>query len=347
VNSNNENLELTEMQKDTLGEIGNICMSSAATALHDILNKKVIITAPKVSITTTAELAKQFIIPYVIVDVSYTKGISGNNMLIVETEDVKLITSIMLDKENADFESELSELDLSAIGEAMNQMMGASSTAMSTLIAKPVTISPPEVDVVSISEDMLRLNLKDDPIIITVFTLQIENELNTEIILLMPFNFGKNLVNGFLEAAEIKNESEKSTEEQPTKEKSTASKTSGNAKEAADNNPPKQTKTKPGSVQNATFQSFDGSNGVKNGVDNIELLMDVPLQLTVELGRTKKYLKDILELNIGSIVSLEKPAGDLIDVLVNGKLLAKGEVVVIDDNFGIRITDIVTNIKKI
>ena len=75
---------------------------------------------------------------------------------------------------------------------------------------------------------------------------------------------------------------------------------------------------------------------------NIGLILDVPLQVTVELGRTKKSIKDILELSNGSIVELDKLAGEPVDIHVNGKLLAKGEVVVIDENFGVRITDIVS-----
>lgn len=334
--SENNHNQLTEIQKDAIGEIGNISMSSAATTLHDILSRKVIITTPRVSVTSANELSQQYKVPYIIVDVTYTEGIMGSNILMIKTDDAKLITAIMLGEE-PDLNVELGELHLSAMGEVMNQMIGASSTSLSTLIANPVNISPPNVSVVSISEDRLKLSLKDDKMISTKFNMNIEGLLDTEIVLLMPMDYAIQLVNSFLEVNNSMMDNQGETQ--------------GNANEhqdspVAQDSLIRQSDEKHSNVKNVTLQSFDKEENVKAEADNIELLMDVPLQLTVELGRTKRYLKDILELNLGSIVSLEKPAGDLIDVLVNGKLIAKGEVVVIDDNFGIRITDIVSPNKR-
>lgn len=325
---------LTEKQIDAIGEIGNISMSSAATAMHDIISRKVIITTPDVTVMSVGELTNLYNAPFIIVDVCFTSGVEGKNILIMKTDDAKLITSILLDQEYNP-EEELSEMHLSAMGEVMNQMMGSASTALSTLISTPVHISPPNVSVVNIAEDREKLDTKYDKMISVKFKLHIENLLDTEIVQLMPVNFGVDLVNSFFEANKAKEKAVK------------AEQTKSNTNKDSEDNLIKQADVKKGIVRDVQLQSFDNEEEVKNGIDNLDLLLDVPLQVTVELGRTKKMLKDILELNLGSIISLEKAAGDLIDVFVNGKLLAKGEVVVIDDNFGIRITDIVSSIKKI
>ena len=326
-------VHLTEMEIDAIGEIGNISMSSAATVLHDILQRKVTITTPMVSITSMKELAEKYVIPYVIVDVSYTEGITGNNFLIIKTEDVKLITSIMLGDELPNHEEKLGEMEVSAIGEVMNQMMGKSATSMSTLINTTINISPPQVSIVNISEDKNSLPFKNDTVIVAAFRLEIEELLNTEIVLLMPYDFGKKLMNGFFEKNGIDNSKEYIEKDEPVTVSIESSK--------------KQKEEDRHSIKNATFQSFDEDKTQRNESDNINMLMDVPLMLSVELARTKRYLKDILELNLGSIVSLDKPAGELVEVLVNGKLIARGEVVVIDDNFGVRITDIVGKDKRV
>ncbi|MCK9479802.1 MAG: flagellar motor switch protein FliN [Firmicutes bacterium] len=319
--SENAKSKLTEMQKNILREIGDACISSAAAALHDILNRKVTAAVSKVSVITTAELTKRLDLPHVTIDIPYTEGIAGNNTLVVKTSDVQLITSVMVDNSPPGKRDGLTPAEQGAADKVMNQIIGSVSTELSKLIATSVSISTPKISVAAISENSLQLSLKSDPIVAVMFSLKIEQLLDTEVTLLMPFKFGKSLTDRLLKANHSDDKAENSTNAEHQNVK-------------GDN------------IKSATFQSFDGKNGIKPGGDNIELLLDVPLQLVVELGRTKRYLKDILDLNLGSIIPLDKPAGDLIDVLVNGKLIAKGEVVVIDDNFGVRITDIVSSVKK-
>lgn len=323
-------LHLTEMELDAIGEIGNISMSSAATVLHDILQRKVTITTPSVSITSIKELAEKYTVPYAIVEISYTEGIKGTNFLIMKSEDVKLITSIIMGEELQENEEELGELEISAIGEVMNQMMGTSATSMSTLINTVINISTPQVNIINISEDKNRLPFQNDAIIAVTFKMQIEDILETEIVLLMPYDFGKKLITNFLGKNNVVNLGDDEVKGQP----------------APEENVKKKKEEALAGIKSATFQSFDKESTQTTETDNIEMLMDIPLMLSVELARTKKYLKDILELNLGSIVSLDKPAGELVEVLVNGKLIARGEVVVIDDNFGIRITDILGKDKR-
>lgn len=98
----------------------------------------------------------------------------------------------------------------------------------------------------------------------------------------------------------------------------------------------------PVNVQQAQFQNFSGAfNPAMFQQENIDLIMDVPLEVTVELGRTTKSIQEILDFAPGTIIELDKIAGEPIDVLVNGKYIAKGEVVVIEESFGVRITEII------
>lgn len=323
-----ENIKiLTDMQKDTLGEIGNICMSSSATTLHDILGRRVTITTPNVTISALNKLSHEYNIPYVIVDVAYTEGVLGKSLLIMKIDDVKTLTSIMLDDNKPEINEELTEMELSAIGEVMNQMMGASSTALANLIYRKINISPPNINIINIAEDKEKLLIQDDTVVLTKFKMEVEDLLDTEIILLMPYEFARDLIREFLKANNVEENEEIEIEES----------------NAPVDNFIKQSDERQGQVKKAKIKSFDNEYTTGSLTDNMNLLLDIPLNITVELGRTKKYLKDILELSVGSIISLEKPAGDLIDVLVNGKLIAKGEVVVIDDNFGVRITDIISS----
>ena len=101
----------------------------------------------------------------------------------------------------------------------------------------------------------------------------------------------------------------------------------------------------PVNVQPAQFSAFSGGTVGGYPAENIGLIMDVPLEVTVELGRTQKSISDILDFGPGKIIELNKIAGEPIDVLVNGKYVAKGEVVVIEESFGVRITEIVNAAK--
>ncbi|MGB9860336.1 MAG: flagellar motor switch phosphatase FliY, partial [Moorellaceae bacterium] len=123
---------LTEEEKDALGEIGNISMGSAATALSQILNRKVLITTPHTRVTTPEELFASFQMPYVIVEVNFTEGLSGANLLIIKTRDAAVIADLMMGGSGQVEREELDELQKSAVAEAMNQMIGTSATSMST-----------------------------------------------------------------------------------------------------------------------------------------------------------------------------------------------------------------------
>jgi len=100
-------------------------------------------------------------------------------------------------------------------------------------------------------------------------------------------------------------------------------------------------------VQTAQFTDLSQYAQASEENPNLNLLLDIPLKVTVELGRTQKQVKDILDMSPGTIIELDKLAGEPVDILVNNKLIAKGEVVVIDENFGVRVTDIVSTWDRI
>ncbi len=366
---------LSEIEKDALGEIGNISMGSAATALHTLLSRKVDITVPTVSVTNYDILAKKYDMPYVVIHISYVEGLHGDNILIMKIDDVKAITSVMLGTDEYN-DGDLSELHLSAISECMNQMMGASSTSLSKLTDMKVNISPPTVDIMNFAEakvsDLLKTGEGD--LVATSFMMDVEGLFETEIMLLMDLNFSKTLVKGFLQQQGLSETGEPlPSPEPPAAEPAAASSFVQNASPSyfdpdmpggygAPMGQPQQPPMGYGqqppmgygqqppmgyapqpqayNVQPVQFESFDSPAGTANVSDNINMLMDVPLQVTVELGRTKKNLKDILDFNVGSIITLDKLVGEPVDVVVNGKMIAKGEVVIADDNFAVRITGI-------
>ena len=354
--SNNEDEEtFTAEEADALGEVGNISMGTSATTLFTLLGQKVLITTPKVTVTDWNSLVAEHTIPYVAVKVEYTEGLKGTNLLILKEQDVKIITDLMMGGDGSNTSGELTELHLSAIGEAMNQMIGSSATSLSSMLNKKIDISPPNVFVIDFASDFPFETLGYSQKIVKVaFRMVIGNLIDSEIMQLIPLDFAKNLVHNLLQTKE----------EPPAQQPPAAAKPSGMQKQQEQrpssnlgqqssggmemsareyNVQPPRT---PVNVQPVQFQSFE-ENRMAGERENISLIMDVPLEVTVELGRTQRLIKDILEFVPGSIIELDKLAGEPIDILVNGKIIAKGEVVVFDENFGIRITDIVTPAERL
>ena len=258
---------------------------------------------------------------------------------------------MLLNDESYNNGEELSEIDLSAISEVMNQMMGSSSTAMAKLVNKKINISPPRADIINFKEDRGELveGNTEKKLISTAFKMEIENLFQTEIVLLMDVDFGKDIVQGFLDQAAaaspaapakpVPAKPEPKPVPQPVYQEPVRQSEPSAARETAGYGTPVN-------VRPIQFESFDAPSN-NPGLENLEILYDVPLKVTVELGKTKLLLRDILELNAGSIVTLDKLSGELVDVVVNGKIIAKGEVVVADDNFAVRITDIIRTNKNV
>jgi flagellar motor switch protein FliN/FliY len=366
---------LTDAEKDAIGEISNISMGTAATTLSSLVNQKVVITTPVVSYATWDDLADTYDRPCVFIQIYYKDGLDGNNILILKERDVKIITDLMMGGDGTNTESDLSELHLSAISEAMNQMMGSASTSISSLLEKRVDISPPQARIVDLNDSIdggdVAPFLKNLFVKVS-FKMEIGNLVDSELMQLYPFDFARDIYNKFVKDKQVSNESKTVPTSpvttnvtqnndagmnkgqmgqsqmpymQPNQEIPTMQNMQGvqNISRGVNNMMPTMQDV---NVQPAQFQPFTAGGVPVVQPENINLLMDVPLEVTVELGRTSKSIKDILDFTPGTIIELNKLAGEPIDVLVNGKYVAKGEVVVIEDSFGIRVTEIINKLQN-
>ena len=347
---------LTDIEKDALGEIGNISMGSAATTLSVLLGHKVNITTPSVSVSSMSIIQEQYPMPYLIVEVGYTIGIDGNNVLAIQAQDAAIIADLMMGGDGTNPDTEINEIAMSAVGESMNQMMGTVATSLSTMFNKKIDISPPKVNLIDFgNEDKVSEVLgQTDPIVCTSFRMEVDGLIDSEIMQILPVDVAKEMVEALTSGA--------AEEPEPEPEPAPAPPPPPPAPAAAPPMAPPQQQMAPPvmaappgggygygmpmpgvaanvPVQPAQFTPLN-MQPVQVNDANIGLILDVPLSVTVELGRTNKSIKDILELTNGSIVELDKLAGEPVDINVNGKFLAKGEVVVIDENFGVRITEI-------
>lgn len=334
--NNSVNKYLSTMQVDALGEIANIAMGTSATTLSSLLGKKVEITTPQIISTTIKDLREKYPKPYVVVDVNYNMGLEGSNVLIIHTYDAGVIVDLMMGGDGSNPPLELNDLHLSAISEAMNQMMGSACTSLSQMLDKRIDITPPSLELMQLNERELLVE-EEDSVIKIAFRMVIQGLVDSEMMQLLPVKFAKSLIAEVLE----NNQTEKSLSEAKNTQEGKASVQTDAAHNASaegeKQGEPLQSQVP---VSQAHFEALPQNSTLVNAPPNLNIILDVGLQLSVELGRTNKKVKDILELNTGSIVELDKLSGEPVDVLVNGKPLAKGEVVIIDENFGVRITEI-------
>ncbi|RRN70294.1 flagellar motor switch phosphatase FliY [Peribacillus simplex] len=362
---------LSMMELDALGEIGNISFGSSATALSTLLNQKVDITTPTVTLIERGQIAEEFPHPYVAIQVQYTEGFSGINMLVIKQSDAAIIADLMLGGDGENPSDMLGEIQLSAVQEAMNQMMGSAATSMSTIFSKKVDISPPSIDLLNFLNGEGENAIPDEDLFAKIsFRLRVGNLIDSSIMQLLPLEFAKGLVSELLngtgdsEPTDMKMEKVLSDPvtnippQDPAPFQDAGSNQSANESFGQGGYQTHPTNLipnmpqhfgvssvptgQPVNVQPASFTSFQPFQLQEAETKNLSMLMDIPLQVTVELGRTKRSVKDILELSSGSIIELDKLAGEPVDILVNSRLIAKGEVVVIDENFGVRVTDIMS-----
>lgn len=343
-------VSLSDVEKDALGEIGNICMGSAATTLSILLSRRVSITTPKVSITSIDEIRKQYPLPYLVIEVGYVQGVQGKNMLAIRESDALIIADLMMGHDGLNPPTELNELYMSAVTEAMNQMMGSTATSMSTVFKKKIDISPPAVNLVDFASDpAFSDSFKDDePIVRVNFRMEVEDLIDSEIMQIVSMSAAREMADSLLGSVNSTPAPAPAPVQQPAAPKSPAAPQAQPMAYQQSTAPahPQSQFQQPQNVQPAQFMPLKPSNTI-SGDTNLGIIMDVPMQVTVELGRTRKLIRDILELTQGSVVELDKLAGEPVDILVNGKLIAKGEVVVIDENFGVRVTEIVGHMERI
>jgi flagellar motor switch protein FliN len=381
---------LTSMEQDALGEVGNISFGSSATALSTLLNQKVEITTPSVTLIERNRISEEFPQPYVAIQVNYTEGFSGVNLLVIKQSDAAIIADLMLGGNGIEPADLLGEIQLSAVQEAFNQMMGSAATSMSTIFSKKVDISPPTIDILNIEEGQGEETIPQEDYLAKIsFRLKVGELIDSSIMQLLPLHFAKSLVDQLLnpqsDDAFVSNGSPAVPEQNHAKETQQAPSASSHTEAVQESrisnehqhgqsyngndhayggytqqqtqasapvhhnpgNPqhlgsPYQDTNQKVNVQPASFSEFQPYPLQETETKNLNMLLDIPLQVTVELGRTNRSVKEILELSSGSIIELDKLAGEPVDILVNSRLIAKGEVVVIDENFGVRVTDIVS-----
>jgi len=424
--------QLNDMEKDAIGEVANISMGSSATTLYSLVNRKVNITTPVVSMSQWKNLLDEYEKPCVFIQIKYTQGLDGTNILVLKENDVKIITDLMMGGDGTNTDVELGEMHLSAISEAMNQMMGSAATSLSTMLGTVIDISPPSAELLNLIEHTNGTGVASflgGTFVKISFSMQIGELVDSTIMQLYPVEFAKKIVDTFIgvqfgdsvpteaTATDISNEAEQilasadvsmpdSTQKVVDEQMNNMNQQMGMPPQMDMNsqmmgmnpqmmgmnpqmmgmnpqmtgmNPqmmgmnPQMTGMNPQmmgmnpqmmgvnpqmmnmnpygynmgmpqqnvNVQPAQFQNFSSDINAMASQENIGLIMDVPLEVTVELGRTTKSIADILDFAPGTIIELDRIAGEPIDVLVNGKFVAKGEVVVIEESFGIRVTEII------
>lgn len=388
--------ELTDIEKDAIGEVANISMGTSATTLYSLVNKKVNITTPVVEMCSWEDVLSAYEKPCVFIQIKYTVGLNGTNILVLREHDVKVITDLMMGGDGTNIDGELSELHLSAISEAMNQMMGSSSTSLSSMLGKTIDISPPEASLVDVQSKQPRelSPFLEERFVKISFRMQIDDLVDSTLMQLYPLDFAKSLYNTFMAQQMGGAEPEPAPAPAPAPAAPTPTPAPAPSAPAMDMGmqqpqmnmgmpqggmdmgmgmqqpqmnmgmpqggygmpqmnmgmgmPPQMNMGMPMgygmpnvNIQPAQFQNFAQGQGEMVSAESIGLIKDVPLEVTVELGRTSKSISDILEFAPGTIIELDKIAGEPIDILVNGKFVAKGEVVVIEESFGVRIMEIV------
>ncbi len=353
---------LNDAEKDAIGEVANISMGSSATTLYSLVNQKVNITTPQVELANWENVISNYERPCVFIQIRYTVGLDGTNILILKEHDVMVITDLMMGGDGTNTDGEIGELQLSAISEAMNQMMGAAATSLSTMINQKVDISPPQATLLEM--------INDDPSDIAEFLtgtfvkisfkMQVGDLVDSTLMQLYPIEFAKALKDTVITGDATASEPEPAPAPAPAPAPEPMPQAAPSPMPTMDPSmmaagpmpqmampqmampqmqmPPQMMNM---NIQPAQFQTFAGGTTIMAGGENIGIIKDVPLEVTVELGRTAKPIADILDFAPGTIIELDKVAGEPVDVLVNGKFVAKGEVVVIEESFGVRVTEIV------
>ncbi len=418
-----------DVEKDAIGEIMNITMGSAATAVSNMLSAKVWITTPSVSVITAKDLSFPELEPSIMVKIKYIQGVDGQNVLILKQNDVQLILNQLMGlplEVTEDFEFD--EMNISAVCEVMNQMMGASATALSEIIDTTVDISTPEAIVQDTGASIAQVYElgADDSIVSIRFNLTIDNVINSEFMSILTIDLAKEMAEKMMAgySADAEEEPESAPAASAPAPAPSASSSGGGASlsqaeiealmggggasapapapaptpaptpapapaaQPAPAVPPQQQMPPYGydpnmqqgmppygyppqqmgypqqmppqgmyqqpygyapqqpvmniqPVQLQSFAAYNSSALTQEQNDNLKLLMGVPLNVSVEIGSTTKKVKEILEFSQGTIIELERQAGAPVDIVVNGNLVARGDVVVIDDNFAVRITEII------
>ncbi len=351
---NNSN-ELNDSSKDILGEVGNISMSTAATTLSTILNRKVEITTPRVNVTPFKEFIDRFEAPYVLLQVQFEEGLNGTNAMMISLKDAAIIANVMMGGDGSNPNMDLSDIELSAVSESMNQMIGSASTAISQMLGKFIDIKPPLVQVLSEEKPTELQGMDSEASIVHInFDLKIEDLIDSEIMQIFAVEAADEIVNTMMGGLSPEEETKEVVQEEPVQAQpvvetavpvSTPQAQPNQADQLIERRQEELDYRKHDDsnvfVQKPEFSDLKKTRTTSSG-QNIDLILDVALELSVVLGKTKASIKNILDLEPGSIVELDKFAEEPLEIYANGKLIAYGEVVVIEEKFGVRVNSIIS-----
>ncbi|KRM96840.1 flagellar motor switch protein [Liquorilactobacillus aquaticus DSM 21051] len=362
-----ENTGVDEQTKqDIIGEVGNISMSQAATTLSSILARRVSITTPRVTKVKFDDLLSGIEAPKVATTVEFKEGLMGTNLMLLEVKDAIIIADLMMGGDGTPKSDKFTELELSAVAEAMNQMIGSASTSMATMIDRKVDILPPSVKLWEEPSNVEYDGIVKDQVIYRIsFNLSVEGLIESEIMQIFTEDMVSDITDAMMsdKATVVDREDDKAGSGEPTaapadttaetEQKQTTAQPEPQVQPQPENKVPAQpkhatSKAKPQpkvEVSAPDFQQLSDKE-VAEG-DNLDLILDVPLNLSVVLGRSEKTVRDILSFNSGSVIELDKLTDEPLEILLNGKPIATGEVVVINENFGVRITNILSPNQRI
>ena len=440
------------MAIDAIGEIFNISLGSSATAVSNLLARRVDITTPTVSVVSAKDFTLGDLQPAIGVKIDYVAGLSGSNIMLLKRSDVRAIVDILMGSTTKDEDFEINELSMSAICEVMNQMMGAASTAMSDFLNRMVNISTPQAFEIGSLEEFVEKYFPSDGMLVVVrFKFSVEDAVESEFMSALSMDLVRELLKGFgIEGEDVGMGAEPEPAPAPAAQPAAAAEpelSSGSGaslsqeeieklmaqnfaeEQAAQQNAspqPAVSAEQPAQPQVAATPApqqpvaavpaqqtpvqqpvAQAQQGVPQAMpqmspemqqqyaampyppygmqmpypplyymppqqqaapepktikttkpampkfeehatslneeqeSNLDLLMSVPVDVAVEIGRTRRRVKDILNYTKGSLVVLDRLAGDRADLYVNGKCIAKGDIVVVDDNFGLRIAEII------
>ncbi len=321
---------LSDMESDTLSEIGTISMGSASTALSMLINRKVTITVPEVYVSTVNTIRENYPIPCLVVNVEYKAGLQGANLLVIKERDAAVIGNLMMGEDGKNPPEEIDELYLSAVTECMNMMMGSAATSMSDLFHYMIDISPPVTYRKDLSSDKFNFIETDKPIAVIAFRIEIEELIDSVMLQIIDLDFAKDMVDQLLNPR-----GEETSEEPKVDDTAIINKTPSDEVTPSD-----WADLQQHMHPNTDVDELDIRDALGNL--NVDLIRDIPVRVRAILGKTKMSIENILKLGPGHIMELETIEGDPIDVYANDTLIARGEVVVVDEQFGIRITEITT-----
>jgi len=320
--------ELTPQEMDVLGEIGNISMGSAATSLSQLLREEVSITTPEVDIKEFSDLFGSFTVPYISIRVNYTEGLQGFNVLIIKLDDARQMLKMLMG-DRVSQGDKFNEMEMSALSEIMNQMMGSGATALNQVYKESITISTPEIELVDVEDDTSAMPhfAVNEPLVNVAFRFKIGSVVDSHALQVIPLSSAKQQV-----GMALKKERDRSVQKNPEQRNPEQKKPKDSAPEVT--------------VEKAGFPPIT-NNPSSEEPRNIDMLMDIPLQASVVMGRATKTIQEILALAEGTVIELDKLVEDPVDLYVNGVPIARGEVVVVNGNFGLRIIEIISSSKRL